>query len=52
MVNPAHVRRSKELDDNLLTKHDAKTHWSSPDWRKTVSSASHGFFATSKPIYA
>lgn len=24
MVNPAHVRRSKELDDNLPTKHDAK----------------------------
>ncbi|MEB4799352.1 IS110 family transposase, partial [Paenibacillus chondroitinus] len=24
MVNPAHVCRSKELDDNLPTKHDAK----------------------------
>ena len=24
MVNPMHVKRSKELDDNLPTKHDAK----------------------------
>ncbi|HFK1410270.1 TPA: transposase, partial [Bacillus cereus] len=24
MVNPMHVKRSKELDDNLQTKHDAK----------------------------
>jgi transposase len=24
MVNPMHVRRSKEIDDNLLIKHDAK----------------------------
>ena len=24
MVNPMHVKRSKELDDNLLTKHDRK----------------------------
>src|SRR5690606_40052061 len=24
MTNPMHVKRSKELDDNLPTKHDAK----------------------------
>lgn len=30
MVNPMHVKRSKELDDNLPTKHEV-LHWDNPD---------------------